>query len=150
MSLTLVIGYKNHSSWSLRPWLYRKHHGLAFEEIRIPLYREDPKAEILAHSPAGKVPVLIDGDLAVGTPWRSWHGIAGVYAREISHAGLTAGNRLLMRPFVRKLSTGCRPCAETRNWLVWRGLPDPLLDNAPGLPAAGRRLPGRPRRGRSG
>ncbi|WP_017364722.1 glutathione S-transferase N-terminal domain-containing protein [Methylococcus capsulatus] len=65
MSLTLVIGYKNHSSWSLRPWLYRKHHGLAFEEIRIPLYREDPKAEILAHSPAGKVPVLIDGDLAV-------------------------------------------------------------------------------------
>lgn len=124
---------------------------LAFEEIRIPLYREDPKAEILAHSPAGKVPVLIDGDLAV---WDSLAILARhrgcVYAREISHAGLTAGNRLLMRPFVRKLSTGCRPCAEMRNWLVWRGLPDPLRDNAPGLPAAGRRLPGRPRRGRSG
>ncbi|QXP84205.1 glutathione S-transferase family protein [Methylococcus sp. Mc7] len=65
MSLTLVIGNKNYSSWSLRPWLYLKHHGLAFEEVRISLYREDSKAKILAHSPAGKVPVLIDGDLAV-------------------------------------------------------------------------------------
>ncbi|QJD30037.1 glutathione S-transferase family protein [Methylococcus geothermalis] len=65
MSLTLVIGNKNYSSWSLRPWLYLKHHGLAFEEVRIPLYREDSKPKILAHSPTGKVPVLIDGDVAV-------------------------------------------------------------------------------------
>jgi glutathione S-transferase len=65
MSLTLVIGNKNYSSWSLRPWLFMRHHGLVFEEHRIPLYREDSKPKLLAHSPAGKVPVLIDGDLVV-------------------------------------------------------------------------------------
>ncbi|BBL70548.1 glutathione S-transferase family protein [Methylogaea oryzae] len=65
MSLTLVIGNKNYSSWSLRPWLYLKHHGIAFEEVRIPLYREDSKAKILARSPSGKVPALRDGDIVV-------------------------------------------------------------------------------------
>lgn len=65
MSLTLIIGNKNYSSWSLRPWLYLKHHGIVFEEIRIPLYREDSHPRIAAYSPAGKVPVLIDGDVTV-------------------------------------------------------------------------------------
>lgn len=65
MSLTLIIGNKNYSSWSLRPWLYLKFHGIAFEEIRIPLYREESKREILNYSQAGKVPVLLDGDLTV-------------------------------------------------------------------------------------
>lgn len=65
MSLTLIIGNKNCSSWSLRPWLFLKHHGIAFEEIRIPLYREDSPARIAAYSPAGKVPVLVDGDVTV-------------------------------------------------------------------------------------
>ncbi|NJD07507.1 MAG: glutathione S-transferase family protein [Methylococcaceae bacterium] len=60
MSLTLVIGNKNYSSWSLRPWLYLKHHGIRFEEVRIPLYREDSQPRIAAYSPAGKVPVLVD------------------------------------------------------------------------------------------
>jgi glutathione S-transferase len=65
MTLTLIIGNKNYSSWSLRPWLFLKHHGIAFEEIRIPLYREDSSARIAAYSPSGKVPVLIDGDVTV-------------------------------------------------------------------------------------
>lgn len=65
MTLTLIIGNKNYSSWSLRPWLYLKHHGIAFEEIQIPLYREDSQPRIAAYSPAGKVPVLIDGDVTV-------------------------------------------------------------------------------------
>jgi glutathione S-transferase len=65
MSLTLIIGNKNYSSWSLRPWLFLKHHGIAFEEVRIPLYRDDSQARIAAYSPAGKVPVLIDGDVTV-------------------------------------------------------------------------------------
>lgn len=39
-----------------------KHHGIPFEEIKIPLYREDSKQKILSYSPAGKVPVLIAGD----------------------------------------------------------------------------------------
>jgi glutathione S-transferase len=61
----LVVGNKNYSSWSLRPWLAMKVLGIPFREQRIPLYGEESKAEILRHSPAGKVPVLVDGDLHV-------------------------------------------------------------------------------------
>lgn len=61
MSLTLVIGNKNYSSWSLRPWFYLKYHALAFEEVRIPLYLENSRPEILRYSPSGKLPVLMDG-----------------------------------------------------------------------------------------
>lgn len=65
MSLTLVIGNKNYSSWSLRPWLFLKYHGIPFEEVRIPLYREDSQARIAAYTPSSKVPVLVDGDITV-------------------------------------------------------------------------------------
>lgn len=65
MSLTLVIGNKNYSSRSLRPWLFLKYHDIVFEEIRIPLYREDSKPKLLSYSPAGKVPTLLDGDINV-------------------------------------------------------------------------------------
>jgi glutathione S-transferase len=60
--LKLVIGNKNYSSWSLRPWLVLKQAGIAFEEIRIPLYTSDSAARIASYSPSGKVPVLFDGD----------------------------------------------------------------------------------------
>ena len=62
---TLVIGNKAYSSWSLRPWLLMKQAGIAFKEIRIPLYRQDSKENILRYSPAGRVPVLEDGSLKV-------------------------------------------------------------------------------------
>ena len=62
---TLVIGNKNYSSWSLRPWLAMKVAGIPFAEHRIPLYGPGSKAQILAYSPAGKVPCLADGDLRV-------------------------------------------------------------------------------------
>lgn len=62
MALTLIIGNKNYSSWSLRPWIAMKAAGIPFEEIVIPLYEPGSREEILKHSPAGKVPVLIDGD----------------------------------------------------------------------------------------
>jgi glutathione S-transferase len=61
----LVIGNKNYSSWSLRPWLAMKVLGLPFRELRIPLYGPESKGGILKHSPAGKVPCLVDGDLRV-------------------------------------------------------------------------------------
>jgi glutathione S-transferase len=63
--LTLVIGNKAYSSWSLRPWVFLRHHGIAFEEVRVALYAGDYKSRITAYSPAGKVPVLVDGDLTV-------------------------------------------------------------------------------------
>jgi glutathione S-transferase len=61
----LVIGNKNYSSWSLRPWLAMKVLGLEFEERRVSLYVPGAKEQLLAHSPAGKVPILIDGERKV-------------------------------------------------------------------------------------
>ena len=63
--MLLVIGNKNYSSWSLRPWIAMKALGIAFDEKRIPLYDPAAKGEILKHSPSGKVPCLVDGGLAV-------------------------------------------------------------------------------------
>ncbi len=68
MPLTLVIGNKNYSSWSLRPWIAMTAAGIAFDEILIPLYEPGSREQILKYSPAGKVPVLIEGDLYV---WES-------------------------------------------------------------------------------
>jgi glutathione S-transferase len=65
VSLVLVIGNKNYSSWSLRAWLALKVGNVAFEERRIGLDRPQTRAEILAYSPSGKVPCLIDGALVV-------------------------------------------------------------------------------------
>jgi glutathione S-transferase len=67
-ALTLVIGNKNYSSWSLRPWLALRAASLPFEEIVIPLYEPESKPEILRHSPSGHVPVLKEGDTAI---WES-------------------------------------------------------------------------------
>lgn len=63
--LTLVIGDKNLSSWSLRPWLLMKAAGIAFTERLIRLDRPETKNEIARYSPSGRVPCLIDGDTAI-------------------------------------------------------------------------------------
>ena len=67
MTLKLVIGNKNYSSWSMRPWLALRANNVAFEEIFVPLYTDNPadKDRILSFSRAGKVPCLIDGDVTV-------------------------------------------------------------------------------------
>ncbi|HZW47611.1 MAG TPA: glutathione S-transferase family protein [Microvirga sp.] len=65
---TLVIANKCYSSWSLRPWLLMKQLGVAFDEITIPLDLPDTKEQVLKYSPAGKVPILIDGEATV---WES-------------------------------------------------------------------------------
>jgi glutathione S-transferase len=68
VALRLVIGNKNYSSWSLRPWIALKAAGIAFEERVVPLGDPDFKRTLGAISPAGKVPVLIDGEIHV---WES-------------------------------------------------------------------------------
>jgi glutathione S-transferase len=62
---TLVIANKNYSSWSLRAWLAARHAGIAFAEVLIKLDLPDTRQTILRHSPSGKVPAFIDGDLRV-------------------------------------------------------------------------------------
>jgi glutathione S-transferase len=66
MTLKLVIGNKNYSSWSMRPWLALRGSAIAFEEIFIPLYTgQADKDHILSFSRSGKVPILIDGEVTV-------------------------------------------------------------------------------------
>lgn len=66
MTLKLVIGNKNYSSWSMRPWVALRAGGIPFEEIFIPLYTGPAdKQRILDVTGSGKVPALIDGDLTV-------------------------------------------------------------------------------------
>src|SRR6185312_6279599 len=108
MALKLLIGNKNYSSWSFRPWFAMKVAGIAFEEAVVPLFEPGSAEEIHRHSPAGKVPALVDDGLPV---WDSlsileylaekypakklWPGDAGAraHARSISaemHSGFTA------------------------------------------------------------
>ena len=66
--MRLVIANKLYSSWSLRPWMVLKVFDIPFQETVIPLRQPDTEARIRAHSPTGKVPVLIDGEAVV---WES-------------------------------------------------------------------------------
>ncbi|WP_417667059.1 glutathione S-transferase family protein [Roseibium sp.] len=63
--MELVIGNKNYSSWSLRPWLAMTHAGIPFAETVIPFDFENGNPEIRKVSPSGKVPLLKDGDLVI-------------------------------------------------------------------------------------
>ena len=77
--LTLVIGNKNYSSWSLRAWLILRQAGLEAEEILIALNEKGYKTELLKHSPSGRVPCLIHGDVKI------WDSLAiGEYANELA------------------------------------------------------------------
>ncbi|MGH7125497.1 MAG: glutathione S-transferase family protein [Stellaceae bacterium] len=75
---TLYIGNKNYSSWSLRGWLMAKAAGITFEEILIRLRQPNTKAEVLRHSPSGRVPALVHGDVSI------WESLAiGEYLAEL-------------------------------------------------------------------
>jgi len=67
--MQLYIGNKNYSSWSMRPWVLLTQAGIAFDEVKIRFDAFTPesrfKAELARISPAGRVPVLVDGDLVV-------------------------------------------------------------------------------------
>lgn len=67
-ALTLVVGSRNYSSWSLRPWLLMRHLGLDFEERLFHLDTPEFDAEIAKVSPTRRVPVLVHGDLVI---WES-------------------------------------------------------------------------------
>jgi glutathione S-transferase len=102
----LVIGNKNYSSWSMRPWLALRHLGIGFDEVRIPLYGEDSSEEIRKYSPSGKVPVYIDGGVRV---WDSL-AILEFLARSIPLSGprmQKPGRR--RAPCARRCTRGSRP-----------------------------------------
>ena len=63
--LTLIIGNKNYSSWSLRHWVFMKHYQLAFVEKRVALFTDTTADELAPYNSDFKVPVLLDGDFQV-------------------------------------------------------------------------------------
>ena len=81
--LTLVIGNKNYSSWSLRPWMLLKHLGVDFTEVLLPLDTPEFKDEAEKYGPSGRVPVLRQGPLCV------WDSLAICeYVAELTDKGL--------------------------------------------------------------
>jgi glutathione S-transferase len=60
--LTLVIGNKNYSSWSMRPWVTMVAFGIPFQEVRVLLDRDDTANRICSYSASGRVPVLLAGE----------------------------------------------------------------------------------------
>jgi glutathione S-transferase len=80
--LTLAVGNRNYSSWSLRAWIALKHLGVEFTEVVIPLDRPDTHEQIERFGPSGRLPVLRAGDLAV------WDSLAICeYAAELTGRG---------------------------------------------------------------
>ena len=124
--LTLVIGNRNYSSWSLRPWVYLAHHGIRFEERRVALYQPGSREALLEHAPTGLAPSLQDGEVRV---WesiaileylserfpatRGWpaDAAARAHARSIS-AEMHAGFRNLRQA----LPMNCRRVVPAREW----------------------------------
>jgi len=103
--LKIVIGNKNYSSWSLRAWLALAQTGADFEEILIPLDTPEMKSDIARYSPAGRVPVLIDDDVAV------WDSLAIIeyLADKYPAAGLwseNAGERAMQRSVSAEMHSG--------------------------------------------
>jgi glutathione S-transferase len=79
----LVIGSKNYSSWSLRPWLFLRKVGFEFQERVIHFAAADYRAQIASNSPSARVPLLIDGELKI------WDSLAICeYAAESTQRGL--------------------------------------------------------------
>lgn len=99
----LVIGNKNYSSWSLRPWLAMKVLGIGFQELRIALYGPGAREEILRYSPSGKVPCLVEGATRV------WDSLAILEYLAESHAALWPADpaaRALARSISAEMHSG--------------------------------------------
>jgi len=127
MSLTLILGNKNYSSWSLRPWIAMKVAGLTFDEKVIPLYEPGSREQVLKFLPAGKVPVLVDDGRPI---WESL-AILEYLAEKFPKAGLwpaDAGARSHARVVANEMHGGFQ--ALRRNcpmnmWLQPKPRPQP-------------------------
>jgi glutathione S-transferase len=119
MGLKLVIGNKNYSSWSLRPWIAMKVAGIAFEEEVISLSATDFKTRLSKVSGTGKVPALVDGDVHV---WESL-AILEYLAEQYPHAGLWPADpapRALARAIAAEMHAGFSPLRRHLPMNMWR------------------------------
>jgi len=119
MALRLIIGNKNYSSWSMRPWMAMKAAGIAFDETVISLDAPDFKERILKFSPAGKVPVLVDDDR------RIWESLAIIeyIADKFPQAGLwpaDAAARAHARTVAAEMHAGFASLRRHYPMNIWR------------------------------
>lgn len=130
MALTLLIGNKNYSSWSFRPWIAMKVAGIAFEEIVISLDAADFKRRVLEVSGTGKVPALIDGDIHV---WESL-AILEHLADRFPQAGLWPADpaaRAHARAISAEMHAGFLPLRRECPMNMWRPVrPHTLSEDA--------------------
>jgi glutathione S-transferase len=127
MALHLIIGNKNYSSWSFRPWIAMKATGIAFEETVISLEAKDFKQRILALSGAGKVPVLRDGDVRV---WETL-AILEYLAEKFPEAKLWPGDaaaRAQARAVASEMHAGFAPLRRQLPMNMWRPVKARMLD----------------------
>jgi glutathione S-transferase len=119
MGLHLVIGNKNYSSWSMRPWIGLRATGIAFDETVISLNAPDFKPRLVKLSGTGKVPVLIDGDIRV---WESL-AILEYCAEKFPQAGLwpaDAAARAHARVISHEMHAGFIPLRRHCPMNLWR------------------------------
>ena len=96
---TLVIGNRNYSSWSLRAWLYMHVSGLSFTIERLALFDAQWSTQVERLSPAGRVPILLDGERTV------WDSLAIVeYLREREPSALGWPDTLEQRAHARSIT----------------------------------------------
>jgi glutathione S-transferase len=119
MALKLIIGNKNYSSWSFRPWIAMKVAGIPFEEEVISLDAADFKSRVSPHSGTGKVPVLIDGDVKI---WESL-AILEYLAERYPNAGLWPADpaaRAHARAVASEMHAGFLPLRRHCPMNLWR------------------------------
>ncbi|HEY9361327.1 MAG TPA: glutathione S-transferase [Xanthobacteraceae bacterium] len=119
MALKLIIGNKNYSSWSFRPWIAMKVAGIAFEEEVISLEAPDFKARVSKVSATGKVPALADGSVHV---WESL-AILEYLAEKCPHAHLwpaVPAARALARAIAAEMHAGFGPLRRHLPMNMWR------------------------------
>lgn len=129
MALRLIIGNKNYSSWSFRPWLAMKVAGIAFVETLISLEASDFKARVTELSPAGRVPVLSDGDVVI---WELL-AILEYLADKFPAAGLwpkDAAARGHARAVASEMHAGFQPLRRALPMNMWRPVKSRALDDA--------------------
>jgi len=126
VTLRLVIGNKNYSSWSLRPWIAMTVAGIPFEEEVVPLHTPELKQRVGALSPTGKVPVLVDGDVRI---WESL-AILEYLSERFPQAKLwpeDAQARAYARAVANEMHAGFVPLRRACPMNLWRPVTTPAL-----------------------